>query len=82
MGIELLHVGFGSTIDAQRIIAICKAGSAPIKRMVRRAEEEGRTIDLTYGRKVNTVIVLDTGHLVLAALQTETIVGRLKTPAG
>ncbi len=82
MGIELLHVGFGASVAAHRILAICNPDSSPLKRLVRKAKEEGLAIDVTYGRKVKTVIVLDTGHLVLAALQPETIAGRLKPPSG
>ena len=78
---DLLHVGFGATVVAQRILAICDPDSAPLKRMVRRAKEEGSVIDVTYGRRVKTVIVLDTGHIVLAALQPETIAGRLQREA-
>lgn len=75
---DLLHVGFGANIVAQRILAICDPDSAPLKRMVRRAKEEGSVIDVTYGRRVKTVIVLDSGHIVLAALQPETIAARLQ----
>ena len=75
---DLLHVGFGANVVARRILAICDPDSAPLKRMVRRAKEEGSVIDVTYGRRVKTVIVLDTGHIVLAALQPETIAGRLQ----
>lgn len=75
---DLLHVGFGANVVAQRIVAICDPDSAPLKRMVRRARGEGSIIDVTYGRKVKTVIVMDTGHIVLAALQPETIAGRLQ----
>lgn len=75
---DLLHVGFRANVVAQRILAICDPDSAPLKRMVRRAREEGSVIDVTYGRRVKTVIVLDTGHVVLAALQPETIAGRFQ----
>jgi len=75
---DLLHVGFGANVVAQRILAICDPDSAPLKRMVRRAKDEGSVIDVTYGRRVKTVIVLDTGHVVLVALQPETIAGRLQ----
>jgi len=75
---DLLHVGFRANVVAQRILAICDPDSAPLKRMVRQAKEEGSVIDVTYGRRVKTVIILDTGHIVLAALQPETIAGRLQ----
>jgi len=75
---DLLHVGFGASVVAQRILTICDPDSNPLKQMVRRAKEEGSLIDLTYGRRRKTMIVLDTGHIVLAALQPETIAGRLQ----
>ncbi len=75
---ELLHVGFGGTLVARRIVAVCDPDTSPIKRMVRTAKAEGRVIDLTYGRRTGTAIILDTGQVALAALQPETIVGRLK----
>ncbi|MFQ6001950.1 MAG: DUF370 domain-containing protein [Anaerolineae bacterium] len=78
---DLLHVGFGANVVARRILAICDPDSAPLKRMVRRAKEEGSVIDVTYGRRVKTLIVLDTGHIVLVALQPETIAGRLQREA-
>lgn len=79
---ELLHVGFGGTLVARRIVAICDPDTSPIQRMVRVAKAEGRAIDLTYGRRTNTVIILDTGQVALAALQPETIVNRLRQSGG
>ena len=64
-------------VAINRVVAIVSPESAPIKRMVQHARTEGRAIDVTYGRKTKAVIVLDNGHLVLAAIQPETIVGRL-----
>jgi regulator of extracellular matrix RemA (YlzA/DUF370 family) len=75
---EMLHIGFGGVVAANRILAIISPDSAPIKRMVREASDGGRIIDMTYGRRTKSVIVLDTGHLALAALQPDTIVGRLR----
>lgn len=75
-----VHVGFGGIVAANRILAILDPDSQPVRRMVRKAKKEGTAIDMTYGRKTRTVIVLDTGHIVTAALQPETIVGRLKQP--
>ena len=75
---DLLHVGFGANVVAQRILTICDPDSAPLKRMVQRAKEEDTLIDLTYGRRRKTAIVLDTGHIVLAALEPGTIAGRLQ----
>ena len=78
MRAEMLHIGFGGVVAANRILAVISPDSAPIKRMVREANDAGRIIDMTYGRRTKSVIVLDTGHLALAALQPDTIVGRLR----
>ena len=75
-----VHVGFGGIVAANRILAILDPNSQPVRRMVRQAKKEGTAIDMTYGRKTRTVIILDTGHLVTAAIQPETIVSRLRQP--
>jgi regulator of extracellular matrix RemA (YlzA/DUF370 family) len=72
-----VHVGFGGVVAANRILAILDPNSQPVRRMVRQAKKDGVLIDMTYGRKTRTVIVLDTGHIITAAIQPETIVGRL-----
>ncbi len=77
---EPVHVGFGGIVAANRILAILDPNSQPVRRIVRRAKKEGMAIDMTYGRKTRTVIVLDTGHIITAAVQPETIVGRLRQP--
>lgn len=74
---KLVPVGFKGGVAAGRIVAIANPKSAPIKRMVRGAGQEGVLIDLTYGRRRKTVIFLDSGHLVLAALDPEAIADRL-----
>ena len=75
-----VHVGFGGIVAANRILAILDPNSQPVRRMVRQAKKGGMAIDMTYGRKTRTVIILDTGHLITAAIQPETIVGRLRQP--
>jgi regulator of extracellular matrix RemA (YlzA/DUF370 family) len=75
-----VHVGFGGIVAANRILAILDPNSQPVRRMVRQAKKEGMAIDMTYGRKTRTVIILDTGHLITAAIQPETIVSRLRQP--
>ena len=77
MPVELVHVGFGNIVALNRALAIMSPDSAPIKRMIQESRDKNTLIDLTYGRKTKAVIVLDSGHLVLAALQPETIAGRL-----
>ena len=76
-----VHVGFGGVVAANRILAILDPNSQPVRRMVRRAKKEGMAIDMTYGRKTRTVIIVDTGHIITAAIQPETIVGRLRQPS-
>jgi len=76
-----VHVGFGGVVAANRILAILDPDSQPVRRMIRQAKKDGVAIDMTYGRKTRTVIVLDTGHIITAAIQPETIVGRLGQPA-
>jgi extracellular matrix regulatory protein A len=69
MQTEFVHVGYGGTIAINRVLASASPDSAPIKRMIRQANKEGRIINLTYGRKAKTAIVLDSGHIALAAFQ-------------
>ena len=79
MNTELVHIGFGNIIAVSRVIAIISPGSAPTKRMVQEGKGKGLLIDMTNGRRTKAVIVMDTGHIVLAALTPETITGRLTT---
>lgn len=70
---DLIPVGFTNYVSASRVVAIANPGSLPVKRLVRQAEEKGLVVDLTSGRKVKAVLVLDTNHIVLVARQPETI---------
>ena len=79
MDIKLIHIGFGNIVNAGKIIAIVSPESAPIKRLVARAREDGRTIDATQGRKTKSVIVMENDRIVLSALLPETIRGRAQT---
>lgn len=74
---KLINVGFGNIVSARRIIAIVSPESAPIKRMVQEAREDGMLIDATYGRRTKSVIITDSDHIILSAIQTENIVTRL-----
>ena len=78
MNVELLHIGFNGVIAANRILVIVSPDSAPVKRMIRMAHERDLIIDMTRGRKTKAAVVLDSGHVVLAALQPETLVNRLR----
>ena len=77
MDIKLINIGFGNIVSASRIIAIVSPESAPIKRIVQEARERGRLIDATYGRRTRAVIMMDSGHVVLSAVQPETVAHRL-----
>ncbi len=82
MSTELVHVGFGNILAIDKALAIVPLGSVPIKRMIQTARGKGLLIDLTSGRKTKAVIVMDSGHIVLAALNPETIAGRLAANRG
>lgn len=73
---KLIHIGFGNIINAEKIVAIVSPDSAPIKRMVQGAKENGTVIDATQGRKTKAVMVMENGSVVLSALMPETIAGR------
>ena len=76
---QLINIGFGSLVSSDRIISIVSPESAPIKRIIQEAKDKGTAIDATYGRKTRSVIFMDSGHIVLSAIQTETIASRLDT---
>ena len=74
---QLINIGFGNMVSSARLIAIVSAESAPIKRIVQDAREQGRLIDATYGRRTRAVIVMDSDHVILSAVQPETVAARL-----
>ena len=74
---QLVNIGFGNIVSANRIIAIVSPESAPIKRMVQEAKDKGTAIDATYGRRTRAVLIMDSGHIILSAIQPETVGGRL-----
>ena len=74
---KLVNIGFGNTVLADKIVAIVSPDSAPIKRMVQDAKDNGTAIDATYGRKTRAVIVMNSNHIVLSAVQAETIADRI-----
>ena len=73
---KLLNIGFGNAVSMDRIIAIISPDSAPVKRMIQDAKDRGILIDATYGRKTRTVVITDSGHIILSGIQTDTITGR------
>lgn len=74
----MTNIGFGNLIAAQRVVSLVSPESAPIKRLVQDAKDGGIAIDVTCGRKTRSVIITDSGHIILSALQTETIKRRLE----
>ncbi len=78
MGIKLINIGFGNIVSANRIIAIVSPESAPIKRIIQEARDQGSLIDATYGRRTRAVIVTDSDHVILSAVQPETVAHRLQ----
>jgi regulator of extracellular matrix RemA (YlzA/DUF370 family) len=78
MSIELVHIGFNNIVVMNRVVAIASPSSAPTKRLVQEGRSKGMLIDLTNGRRTKAVLVMDSGHIVQAALAPETIAGRLQ----
>ncbi|MDO4516932.1 MAG: DUF370 domain-containing protein [Bacillota bacterium] len=74
---KLINIGFGSMISANRLVAVVSPDSAPIKRMIQEARERGSLIDASYGRRTRAVLITDSDHIILSALQPETVAGRL-----
>ncbi len=77
MSIKLINIGFGNIVSANRIIAIVSPESAPIKRIIQEARDRGMLIDATYGRRTRAVVVTDSDHIILSAVQPETVAHRL-----
>lgn len=77
MEIRFLNVGFGNMVAANKIVSIVTAESAPVKRIIQEAKDNGTLINATYGRKSRSVIVMDSGHIVLSAIQPETVANRI-----
>jgi len=74
---KFINVGFGNMVAADRVIALASPDSAPVKRLVQDAKDDGRAIDVTCGRRTRSVIITDSEHVILSAIQTETIANRL-----
>ena len=73
---SLVNIGFGNVVSASRVIAVVAAGSSPIRRVREEAAERGKLIDATQGRKTRAIIITDSDHVILSALQVETITQR------
>ncbi len=79
---KLINIGFGNIVAANRVVSIVSPESAPIKRMVQEARDKGVLIDATFGRRTRAVVVTDSEHIVLSALQPETIANRFGGGSG
>ena len=82
MTTELIHIGFGNVLAVNRVIAMVSPNSAPTKRMVQQGRTSGVLVDMTNGRRTKAVLIMDSGHIVLAAIAPETIAGRLTASRG
>ena len=74
---KFISVGFNNIVNAERVIAVVSSDSAPAKRLIQDARDSGRAIDCTCGRKTRCVVIMDSDHVILSAIQNETILGRL-----
>lgn len=79
MGIKLINIGFGNIVSASRLVAIVSPESAPIKRIIQEARDRGMLIDATYGRRTRAVIITDSDHIILSAVQPETVAHRMSS---
>jgi len=77
MNIKLINIGFGNIVSANRIVSIVSPESAPIKRIIQEARDRNMLIDATYGRRTRAVIIADSDHVILSAVQPETVAQRL-----
>ncbi|MEL7226350.1 MAG: DUF370 domain-containing protein [Cyanobacteria bacterium J06576_12] len=73
---KLINIGFGNSISAEKVVAIVSPESAPIKRIISDARDRGQLVDATYGRRTRAVMVTDSGHILLSAIQPETVAHR------
>ena len=80
--IKFINIGFGNMIASDRIIAIVSPDSAPVKRLMQDAKDTGRVIDVSCGRRTRSVIITDSEHVILSAIQSETIANRLDGNTG
>jgi len=78
--VKLLNVGYGNLVMANRVIAVVTPNAAPVRRLREEARERGKLVDATQGRKTRSVIIADSDHVILSAVQAETLAQRLATP--
>jgi len=74
---KLINIGFGNMVSANRLLAVVSPESAPIKRIIQDTRERGQLVDATFGRRTRAVLIMDSGHVILSAIQPETVAGRI-----
>lgn len=74
---QLVNIGYGNIVNSERVISIVSPDSAPIKRMVQEAKDNKTAVDATYGRRTRAVLIMDSGHVILSAVQPETVASRM-----
>lgn len=79
---QLVNIGFGNIVSASRIVAIISPESAPVKRIIQEAKDNKTAVDATCGRRTRAVLIMDSGHIILSAVQPETVAGRLDKEIG
>ncbi len=78
---KLINIGFGNTVSSDRLVAVVSPESAPIKRIIQEARDRSMLIDATYGRRTRAVIIMDSDHIILSAVQPSTVANRLNDNA-
>ena len=79
---KLVNIGYGNMVSAERIVSVVSPESAPIKRLIQEARDDGRAIDATFGRKTRAVFIMDSGHIILSSLITDTLAARINGSGG
>lgn len=79
---KFINIGFGNIVSSSRLVAIVSPESAPIKRLIQDSRDSGKLIDATYGRRTRAVIIMDSEHVILSAVQPETVANRIDKDAG
>ena len=79
---KLVSIGYGNMVSAERIVSVVSPESAPIKRLIQEARDDGRAIDATFGRKTRAVLIMDSGHIILSSLITDTLAARINDSGG
>lgn len=75
---RIINIGFGNVVNAMHVVAVISPESAPVKRLIQEARDNGKLIDATYGRRTRAVIITDSGHIILSSIQPETVTSRIE----